>query len=165
MAETNRRSPAPYDASPRGSLLYDIKLVFGLLRFLPGLFLPLRPFRSAELDELCPSSANLRDIFLHFMYTIFKLSFLISLPFVLFTPFFIAYVFAFVWINKTLCMLTLNGKARCITSNVDISKSLSHDKERWIFINGIGVGYGTDIVHDTIVSLFLRSVATGSKAI
>jgi hypothetical protein len=140
MAETNRPSPPLYNTVP-GSLLYDIRLVFALRRFLPGLFFPLRPFLSAELDELSPSSANLRVIFLHFLYTIAQLVFLIALPFCVPLFFTIAYVAAFIHINKILCMLTLNGRARSITSNVDISKFPSHDNERWIFINGIGVGY------------------------
>ena len=141
MPETNRHSPPLYNTAV-GSFLYDIRLVFGLLRFLPGLFFPLRPSRSAELDELFPSSANLRDIVLHFLYTIVQLVFLVALPFCVFPPFFIiAYVATFVRINKALCMLTLNGRAPFIPSNVDISKFPSHDNERWIFINGIGVGY------------------------
>jgi hypothetical protein len=141
MAETNQHSPLLYNTAV-GSLLYDIKLVFGLLRFLPRLFFPLRPFRSAELDELFPSFANLRVISLHFMYTIVQLAFLIALPCSVVHPFIIiAYIAAFIRINKTLCMLTLNGRAYFITSNVDISKFPSHDNERWIFINGIGVGY------------------------
>jgi len=102
MAETNQCSFVPYDVLSHSSLLYDIKLVFGLLHFLLSLFLPLRPFCSAELDELFPSSVNLRDIFLHFMYTLFQLFFLISFSFFLFTSFFIAYIFVFVWINKRL---------------------------------------------------------------
>src|SRR5260370_29326793 len=141
MDETNRHSPPLYNTAV-GSLLDDLRLFFGLLRFLPRLFFPLRPFRSAELDELFPSSANLRVISLHFMYAVVELAFLIALPFSVVHPFIIiAYVAAFIHINKTLCMLTLNGRAHFITSNVDISKFPSHDNERWIFINGIGVGY------------------------
>ena len=139
MSKTNRHSPPLYNTAV-GSFFYDIRLVFGLLRFLPGLFFPLRPFRSAELDELFPSSVNLRVIFLQVMYTIVQLTFLIALPF--FPPLFIiAYVAAFVRINENLCMFTLNGRAPFITSNVDISKFPMHDNERWIFINGIGIGY------------------------
>ena len=140
MTDTNRPDPALFNTA-LGSLFHDIRLVFGLFRLLPGLFFPLHPFRSAELDELFPSSANLRDIFFHFSYTILQLAFLTSLSFFVFPPFIIAYVAAFLCINKTLCMLTLNGRAPFITSNVDISEFPRHDNERWIFINGIGVGY------------------------
>jgi hypothetical protein len=141
MAEINRPSPPLYNTA-LGSLWDDIWLVFALLRLLPGLIFPLCPFRSAELDELFPSSANLRDILLHFIYTIFQMSFLISLPLFLVVPpfFIITYVAAFLWINKTLCTLTLNGRDPFIASNVDISKFPRYDNERWIFINGIGVG-------------------------
>ena len=140
MTDTNQPDPALFNTA-LGSLFHDIRLVFGLFRLLPGLFFPLHPFRSAELDELFPSSANLRDIFFHFSYTILQLAFLTSLSFFVFPPFIIAYVAAFLCINKTLCMLTLNGRAPFITSNVDISEFPRHDNERWIFTNGIGVGY------------------------
>ena len=142
MTETNLPSPPLYDTA-FGSLLYDIKLVFALFRLLPGLFFPLGPFRSAELDELFPSSENLRDILLHFLFTIVQLTFLIHLFFrVPGTYLLILTSLAiFIWINQTLCMLTLNGRSPSLTSNVNLSKFPSHDNERWIFINGIGVGY------------------------
>jgi len=141
MTETNRPSLPLYD-TVFGSLLYDIKLVFAIFRLLPGLFFPLRPFRSAELDELFPSSANLRDILLHFLFTIFQLTFLIHFFFRVDGNelFFINYVATFIWKNQTLCMLTLNGRSPFLASNVDMSKFPRHDNERWIFINGIGVG-------------------------
>jgi len=137
MAENNRHSPPLYNTA-LGCLLDDIELVFALLLFLPGLFFPLRVFRSAKSDELSYSSVNLRVIFLHFLYTFIQIALLISLPFCVFP---IVYLATFLWINKALCMLTLNGQARFITSNVDISRFPRHDKEHWIFINGIGVGY------------------------
>ena len=161
MDEINGHSPPDYNTID--GFLNDIRLVFRLLRFLPHLFFPLYPFRSAKLDELFPSSANLREIFLHFMYIIFQLAFLITLP--LFPiPFTIVYAAAFVDINKTLCMLTLNGGTPFITSNVDISDLPRHDNERWIFFNGIGVGYVIALSMINIVSSFSRSVTTGSKA-
>jgi len=144
MTETNLPSPLLYDTA-FGSLWYDIKLVFALFRsgLLPGLFFPLGPFRSAELDELFPSSENLKDILLHFLFTIVQLTFLIHLFFRVDGSqlLIITYLATFIWLNKILCMLTLNGRSPFLISNVNMSNFPSHDNERWIFINGIGVGY------------------------
>ena len=137
-------TPPFYNTAPLGLLLYDIRLVVALLLFLPGIIFPLSPFRSAELDELFPSSANLTAIFFHFLYTTAQIAFLIFLFFFVFwarARFVIAYVAVFLLINYTLCNLTLNGRDRFITSDVDTSSFPRHDNERWIFINGVSVGY------------------------
>jgi len=77
-------TPPFYNTAPLGLLLYDIRLVFALLLFLPGIIFPLSPFLSAELDELFPSSANLTAIFFHLLYIIAQIAFLIFLFFFVF---------------------------------------------------------------------------------
>ena len=153
MVETNRRFPASYNASRLGALQSfcdDTKLVFRLLCFLPGLFFPLRLFCSDEFDELSLSYENLRDIFFHLVIFMFQLAFLMTLPFCL-VIFSIPYIAAFHWMNGILCMLMLNGKDRSISPTINMSKFSDHENESWVFINGIGVGYAIDILHDTIV--------------
>ena len=131
-----------YNSAPYHLLFYDINLFFTFFRSLPEVFLPLAPALSGPLDELYPSGENLWCIFLHLLYTTIQIGFLVSLFFCVFPTvgFVIVYVSGFLLLNYTLCKFTLNGRARFITSDVNMSPFPRHDNERWIFINGISVG-------------------------
>lgn len=132
----------PYTASPF-ALLWDDSLLFlrHILR-VPGIIWPLHPWGSGALDELYPSWQNLVEITLHTVLIILQLLFLVSLPLCLFYPLFAvaAYVGTFLLLNRLIC-LALNGRQKFLTSNVNLDHLPKHAEERWIFVNGVAVGY------------------------
>jgi hypothetical protein len=132
-----------YNSSPFSLLGYDITLISSIFRYIPGTILPLKPTLSGPLDELYPSRANLWCIFLHLLYTTVQLAFLVSLFFCVFPTvgIVVVYILLFCLLNHAMCRFSLNGRARFITSNVDLGQFPKYDKEKWMFINGVAVGY------------------------
>ncbi|KAL0944858.1 uncharacterized protein CTRU02_202745 [Colletotrichum truncatum] len=103
-------------------------------------------FHSGPLDELYPSWANIRDITFHFILIITQSAFLLSLPFLSFLPFniFAPYILGFVFVNYIACY-ALNGYMPdgYIQSTDFPEASLwddRHKNEQWIFLNGVAVG-------------------------
>lgn len=143
----SRRSvPVPYTASPLKLLWSDIILCLSVLWVVPGVFFPLTPWRSKELDETYPASGNVFAIAVHSFLLMVQSLFVLSIPLCAFSlmPFlwFIVYVAAFVLVNYVICMVTLNGPSqiRLQQSNVNSQECMQHRQEDWIFINGIAVG-------------------------
>lgn len=136
--------PLPYTASPLSLLWSDFRLGLRNLQFVPGVVLPLRPWRSGKLDELYPSRKNLFDIAVHGFLCVFQIFFILSLPFCIIwmlpVLWIMAYVGAVLLANHTICRLALNGSCRYLESRVLTPGYERHHREHWIFINGVAVG-------------------------
>ena len=140
--KNGRKPPLPYTASPLELLWADILLVLKSLWSLPGILLPMTP--SSELDELYPSKENIVNVIAHVCLALCQVAFLLSVLgcFLLMVPalWISIYVVAFVWINRVICTLIFNYSDEVIESKVPIEERPEHERERWIFINGVGVG-------------------------
>lgn len=134
------RSTVPYTSNPFISLLSDINLFCKTAEFFPWMILPFRT--ENKLDELYPSAGNLYDGFLHFTLFLAQSAFLLSLPFCFVLPlgWFVSYVVAFTVLNHIFCYL-LNGFHSFTDSTHDIRQFPPHLDEKWIFLNGVCVGY------------------------
>ncbi|KAF4216160.1 hypothetical protein CNMCM8980_007468 [Aspergillus fumigatiaffinis] len=137
--------PLPYTASPWKLLWADILLFIRSLWSLPGIILPLTPWNSGALDELYPSKENLWDIVVHIFLAVYQLIFLLSLP-ILFILAFPAlgigiYMTVALTLNWVFCRFALNGSARILQSQVPVEHRPEHDREHWVFINGVGAGH------------------------
>ncbi|KAE8164898.1 hypothetical protein BDV40DRAFT_259476 [Aspergillus tamarii] len=141
--KNGRKPPLPYTASPLELLWADILLVLKSLWSLPGILLPMTP--SSELDELYPSKENIVNVIAHVCLALCQVAFLLSVLgcFLLMVPalWISIYVVAFVWINRVICTLIFNYSDEVIESKVPIEERPEHERERWIFINGVGVGH------------------------
>ena len=69
-----------YTDMPWRLLASDIYYFFAYSWALPSLVLPVRPYGSAELDELFPSLPNLFCLLVHLVLALLQLSFLLLLP-------------------------------------------------------------------------------------
>ncbi|KAE8367277.1 hypothetical protein BDV27DRAFT_124081, partial [Aspergillus caelatus] len=141
--KNGRKPPLPYTASPLALLWADILLVLKSLWSLPGILLPMTP--SGELDELYPSKENIVNLIAHVCLALCQVAFLLSVLgcFLLMVPalWISTYVVAFVWINRVICALIFNYSDEVIESKVPIEERPEHERERWIFINGVAVGH------------------------
>lgn len=133
--------PLPYTGSPLLLLWSDILLFFRSLWCFHGIFLPLNPCPSGELDELFPSRENLRALSIHAFLCVYQIAFLVSLLFCYKVPlaWVLLYVAAVLIVNDAICR-KLNGKRRFLQSRVPVDSRPEHESEHWIFINGVGVG-------------------------
>lgn len=134
----------PYTASPTQLLWSDILLFFKSAWALPGIILPLRPCRSGKLDELYPAPRNLFDIAVHGLLIVYQLAFLLSLPVCILcmvpAVWTIVYAGVAVVLNRVICRIALNGSKRFLVSKVPVVEAQAHEREHWIFINGVAVG-------------------------
>ena len=144
---TSSTVPLPYTSSPMRMLWADVKLFFHYAYALPGIVIPLGPYPSGPLDEMYPSMANTFDITLHMILILMQLVFLLSIPLCLFLPvplgIFALFVAVALSMNHAICRI-LNGRKPILESNMDVSAFPDRDDERWIFQNGVAVGYVTD---------------------
>ncbi|KAE8379554.1 hypothetical protein BDV26DRAFT_259051 [Aspergillus bertholletiae] len=144
-AKTGRKPPLPYTASPLKLLGADILLVLKSLWCLPGILLPLTPGSPDDLDELYPSKENIGTIAAHgclaLCQTIFLLSVLGCFVFMVPALWILIYVVTFIWANRVICRLVFNNVDEVLESKVPIQERPEHERERWIFINGVGVGH------------------------
>ncbi|KAE8355967.1 hypothetical protein BDV28DRAFT_127943 [Aspergillus coremiiformis] len=146
MEGGNRRKlPLAYTDSPLKLLWADIHLVLKSLWSLPGILQPLTPQNSDELDEFYPSKVNVITLLVQLCLSFCQIAFLLS---VLACFFFMVpalwiflYVVAFVWVNRILCHLMFNTPDGILKSKAAIEERPEHKRERWIFINGVGVGH------------------------
>ncbi|EAW07157.1 uncharacterized protein ACLA_018610 [Aspergillus clavatus NRRL 1] len=144
QSKTKQDVPLPYTASPLRLLWADIRLFFKSLWCLPGVILPLKPGCSGALDEFYPSWTNICNIAIHLFLFVYQIVFLVSLP--------VIFVFAFpaLWIgiyvaltlgvSWVVCRICLNGNIMTLESQVPVDWRPEHDREHWIFVNGIMVG-------------------------
>lgn len=141
----NLEQAPQYTGSPWQLFVYDIKLFFRNILYMPCMFFPLAPWPSGPLDEQYPSLANICDITLHVILFFAQLGFLISLPFLLYLPVsvYALYILGTLLLNFTVCRLLNRGiPEEGLKSTVDeyTQQWQGHDDERWIFLNGICVG-------------------------
>jgi hypothetical protein len=143
----SRTHSVPFNGNPVKLAWDDIGLFFYEFFSLPGTILPW--FGKYPDDELTSNFWNNYCIVIHAILVVLQLLFIVSVliaPFILVLPLglFLLYFFGFVVANYYFCKIFLNGTAAYIESNVD--KEISqfykegHDKEKWIFLNGVSVG-------------------------
>ncbi|OCL05584.1 hypothetical protein AOQ84DRAFT_298601 [Glonium stellatum] len=133
--------PPPYTGNPLRLCGSDLWLIYQEIGFALGVVQPLNNWLSGELDELYPSIQNLICMGLHLLLFIVQSIFLLSLPFCVILPmgWVIVYVVAVLSFTAAVSRI-LNGPGDFLTSNVDISSDKEHEKECWLFLNGVSVG-------------------------
>ncbi|CAG8263887.1 unnamed protein product [Penicillium salamii] len=141
----NLEEAPQYTGSPRQLFVYDIKLFFRNILYLPLMFFPLAPWPSGPLDEQYPSLKNIFDISLHLILFVVQLAFLISLPILIYLPvsLFVSYIVGVLFLNYLVCQLLNRGipeDGLKSTEDEYTQEWERHDDERWIFLNGICVG-------------------------
>lgn len=142
---TTTSDALPSFVSPLGLLWNDAKLFFKIYTTIPGVVLPLRPCLSGKLDELSWTAGNLRDITFHVVFIVLQLIFLVSIPLCFISPvplgIFSLYVIGFLVLNYVIC-IPINGQAGIIfRASPKSGIPVTGNGEKWIFINGISVGY------------------------
>lgn len=137
-------TPLPYTASPLKLLWSDISLFVRSAWALPGILLPLRLAGTNSLDEFYPSFPDGADVAVHVFLVFYQLLFLLSLPiailFLVPTLWILTYAAVAILINSAICFLTLNGWQRFLVSRVPVVERPGHEREHWIFVNGVAVG-------------------------
>ncbi|KAM3086410.1 hypothetical protein ACMFMG_000546 [Clarireedia jacksonii] len=135
-------TPLSFTASPIKLLFQDLWTALVNLKYAPGVFLPLSPTHSGDLDELYPSLANLFNLALHAVLFSLQLFLLLSIPLWLFFPVWAVVVgFTMFWMfNLSLCWI-LNGSDMTYESAKQYAQRDSgHAHEQWLFLNGVCVG-------------------------
>ncbi len=131
-----------YTDLPWRLVAYDIYQFFRLAWALPYILLPTSPRDSGDLDELSCNFGNVFCIAVHVVLCVLQLAFILSLPFLILFPIWMAalVVAAFMAVNYALCLL-LNGSVIEYRSDPEYAPALpEHDHEQWIFLNGVAVG-------------------------
>lgn len=138
-------TPLPYTASPIKLLWSDLSLFVSKLWALPGILLPLNLARTRELDELYPSLRNGATLLIHIFLVAYQLVFLLSLPIMVICMlpglWILAYSTIAFTINYAIVMLMLNGFEQVLVSQVPVVEQPGHERERWLYINGIAAGW------------------------
>jgi len=138
-------TPLPYTASPINLLWGDLCLFVSLIRHLPGIFLPLHLRRTGPLDEVYPSVRNLSIVAIHIFLVVYQVVFLVSLPLMVICLipglWILAYSVIALSFNYAVIMLLLNGFERILVSGVPVVERPGHDRECWLYINGIAAGH------------------------
>ena len=138
-------TPLPYTASPIKLLWSDLSLFLSKLWALPGIFLPLQLARTHELDELYPSLRNGATVLIHIFLVVYQVAFLLSLPIIVvcMVPglWILIYAAISLTINYTIAKLMLNGFQQVLVSQVPVVERPGHERERWLYINGIAAGW------------------------
>jgi hypothetical protein len=151
-------APLVCTGSPWKLFIFDLRLFFRNILYLPFIFFPVFPWPSGPLDELYPSADNLIDIAAHVLLVIYQLVFLASLPILanmLPVPFFVLYIAAVLELNSLICLhfnksIPENGLKS--TEDQYSQQWGPHDDEYWIFLNGICVGSVKTPMIDNLVS-------------
>lgn len=148
-------TPITYTENPVLLFLRDFGLFFtnlftdgGLL----GIILPLTPTHATDLDELYQSWQNIWAVILHAFLVIAQLLFLASLlPLSIVAPLpilYFVYVVGVIIGNRYFTIL-LNGRRKpgLFKSNDEYVRGRKVDEhEKWVFINGVAVGYVANCV-------------------
>lgn len=136
--------PLPYTASPLQLLWSDIRLSLRTLWLAPAILLPLKRSRSGHLGELHLSWENMFDLAVHGFLCVYQAGFLLSLPVCVVCmfpiPWVIGYAAVVLAINRAICNAALNGKERFLVSKVPVEQLPAHEREHWVFVNGVAVG-------------------------
>ena len=138
-------TPLPYTASPIRLLWGDLCLFVSLIGHLPGIFIPLHLCRTGPLDEFYPSVHNIFIVAVHLLLAVYQLSFLISLPLMVLCMVPALWILAYLAIGLGLSygavILFLNGFEQVLVSKVPVAERPGHERERWLYINGIAAGH------------------------
>ncbi|CAI7631010.1 unnamed protein product [Penicillium glandicola] len=138
-------TPLPYTASPIKLLWSDLSLFISKIWALPGIFLPLYITRTRELDEFYPSFRNGATVLIHIFLVVYQLAFLLSLPIMLVCMipglWILIYLVIAFTTNYAIVMLMLNGFQRVLVSQIPVAERPGHERERWLYINGIAAGH------------------------
>jgi hypothetical protein len=98
------------------------------------------------MDELYPSIRNGVVVVTHVFLVVYQVAFLISLPIMVFCMipglWILTYAASAFAINYAIVMLVLNGFQQILVSQVPVAERPGHERERWLFINGIAAGWG-----------------------
>ncbi|KAJ5779940.1 hypothetical protein N7457_005100 [Penicillium paradoxum] len=144
MTQGEQGTPLPYTASPIKLLWSDVGLFFSKIWALPGILLPLNLGRARSLDELYPSLRNGAIVMVHMFLVVYQVAFLLSLPIMGFClvpgMLILAYTGIVLAVNYAIVMLMLNGFQRVLVSQVPVVERAGHDRECWLYINGIAAG-------------------------
>ncbi|KAK1757240.1 hypothetical protein QBC47DRAFT_412558 [Echria macrotheca] len=131
-----------YTDLPWRLMAYDVYYFFVFIWALPYILWPVSPTDSGDLDELAWTRENLFCIAVHFVLCILQLGFIISIPWLVLLPIWMAglAVALFMLVNSGMCML-INGKEVEYHSSPKYAPAKpEHAHEQWIFINGVAVG-------------------------
>ena len=149
-AMADSATPIPYTANPVLLFVKDLWLFVRNIFTAGGILsivIPVTPTPSGSLDELYPSRQNIWAILLHAFLVVVQLLFLASLvPFAIGIPLpilYFLYVVFFILGNEYFTVL-LNGKRnkRPFQSNHKYVQGRKlNEHEKWVFINGVAVGY------------------------
>lgn len=138
-------TPLPYTASPIKLLWSDLCLFFSLIGHLPGIFTPLDLGHTGPLDELYLSARNIVIIGIHVFLAVYQVLFLVSLPLMVLCMipglWILAYLVIGLSFNYAVVMLMLNGSEQILVSQVPEAERPAHDRECWLYINGIAAGH------------------------
>ncbi|CAG7929708.1 unnamed protein product [Penicillium olsonii] len=138
-------TPLPYTASPIRLLWGDLCLFVSLIGHLPGIFIPLHLCRTGPLDEFYPSVHNIFIVAVHLLLAVYQVSFLISLPLMVLCMVPALWILAYLAIGLGLSygavMLFLNGFEQILVSKVPVAERPGHERECWLYINGIAAGH------------------------
>lgn len=135
--------PLAYTATPSKLLWSDAKLTWRCLGYLPQIVTPFIPRN--QLDEIWPVPRNILIVIVHTILVILELIFLVSLPFTITFPAGLAviYIAGFLLLIG-LITRCLNSSDKFFVSHVPLfNHRQEHDKEHWVFLNGVGVGKTT----------------------
>ncbi|KAJ5493561.1 hypothetical protein N7463_009648 [Penicillium fimorum] len=145
MRHAGEGTPLPYTASPIKLLWSDLALFVSKLWAFPGIFLPLNLARTHEWDEFYPSVRNGAIVLIHIFLVVYQLVFLLSLPIMVICMipglWILAYSVIGFTINYASVMLLLNGFQKVLVSQVPVVERPGHERERWLYINGIAAGH------------------------
>lgn len=138
-------TPLPYTASPIKLLWGDVCLFFSLIKHLPGIFMPLELGYTGPLDEFYPSAKNIVIIGIHVFLAVYQVIFLVSVPLMIICMipglWILAYLVIGLGFNYGVVMLMLNGSEQILVSQVPEAERPGHDRECWLYINGIAAGH------------------------
>ncbi|KAH7333410.1 hypothetical protein BKA65DRAFT_553757 [Rhexocercosporidium sp. MPI-PUGE-AT-0058] len=139
--------PADVNRNPFRLVMLDLGFVIRLRKLLVKIILPMGPLISGPLDELYPSTSNLKDLALHTILLVTQIMLLSSLP-VLAVLFWlvpgvvpILFLIAF-WIATWTFMRLLNGAptTECLVGLPEGLEPVNNEHELWFFINGVATG-------------------------
>lgn len=164
----SNNTPLPYTASPLYLFWSDICLAIQYAWALPWIVLPLRLGRTSSLDELHLSLQGAISVITQLFLAVFQLLFLLCLPILAFVPIPVPWALAFIAVsltfNYTVTMLILNGFQRVLESKAPVIEQPWHQKERWLYINGVANGLvDRSRCHCVRNPLLNKLVISGSK--
>lgn len=154
LALDNHREPVPYTGGPLLLLWSDVRLFFKCAPSIIGIFRPLNLRNPDIRDELYLKDwRNLFCLGIHALLVVTQALFLVSCVSALFIPvfWFACWVAIYMLFNTAVSFL-LNGTTNQVVSQVPVKDEDKHAQEYWIFLNGVAVGYSTQLESSSILA-------------